>query len=109
MKLYKQLKFKMKLAYEAWSHNLEVGTLIHYAVLKTLQQKLRDTTRLLKDYIKDPRFNSQHRLLSESDHSDVVVRTKPDHKRLKNHIHIITYYVNSGFIDELFVEEYCKL
>ena len=37
MKLYKQLKFKMKLAYEAWSRHIEVATLIHYAVLKTLQ------------------------------------------------------------------------
>ena len=57
MSLYKHMKFKMKLAYEAWSHNLEVGTLIHYAVLKTLQQKLRDTTRCLQEFVRDPAFN----------------------------------------------------
>ena len=37
MMLYKKMKFRMKIAYEAFSYNLEMGTLIHYAVLKTLQ------------------------------------------------------------------------
>ena len=37
MKIYRQLKLKMKLAYEAWNRQVEVNTLLHYAVLKTLQ------------------------------------------------------------------------
>ena len=57
MKLYKQMKFRMKLAYEAWSRKISVGTLIHYGVLKTLQQKLIDQSRLLKLVIKDRRYN----------------------------------------------------
>ena len=83
MKLYRQLKFKMKLAYEAWSREVAIGTLLHYAVLKTLQQKLCDTSRLLKQMIWDRRFNIQHRLLSASDESSEAVLKVPDQKRLK--------------------------
>ena len=36
MKLYKQLKLKMKLAFEAWNRKIELNTLLHYAILKTL-------------------------------------------------------------------------
>ena len=57
MKRYRQLKFRMKVAYEAWSRKISIGTLIHYSVLKTLQQKLIDQSRLLKQVIIDRRFN----------------------------------------------------
>ena len=36
MKIYKQLKLKMKLAYESWKRQIELSTLFHYAILKTL-------------------------------------------------------------------------
>ena len=109
MKLYRQLKFKMKLAYEAWSREIAIGTLLHYAVLKTLQQKLCDTSRLLKQIIRDKRFNIQHRLLSASDESSEAVLKEPDQKRLKKQIQLMTYQMSTGFLHDYFIEENCKL
>lgn len=37
MLMYKTMKFKMKMAYEAWIRNISYQTLIHHAILKTLQ------------------------------------------------------------------------
>ena len=53
----------MKLAYMAWSREIEPATLFRFAVLKTLQQKLGDSTRLLRGFVRDPRFEIQHSLL----------------------------------------------
>lgn len=36
MRLFKCLKFKMKVQYEAWNRKLSVGTFINFAILKTL-------------------------------------------------------------------------
>ena len=36
MKVYIQLKYKMKMAYMAWSRDIPVATLFRFAVLKTL-------------------------------------------------------------------------
>jgi len=57
MKIYKQLKLKMKLAYEAWNRKIELNSLIHYAILKTLQQKMADSTKALHKFANDPRYN----------------------------------------------------
>ena len=39
LRIYKILKFKMKLAYESWVRSLKLSELIHRAVFRTVVQK----------------------------------------------------------------------
>ena len=109
MKIYKQLKLKMKLAYEAWNRQVEVNTLLHYAVLKTLQQKMADSTKILHKITNDPLYNDQHRLycdknVNEEDSNQKCEATlaNPSKRRLRDHIRIMTYQLNTGFLNEFF-------
>lgn len=78
MKIYKQLKFKMKLQYEAWSRNIETQTLIHYAILKATHFKMRETTRELQAIVQNKSLNEQHRLYSQDTDSVKVTRQAPN-------------------------------
>ena len=57
MLIYKQLKFRMKLEYEAWSRSISLASLVQYAILKTLQQKLSKSSYKLKELVNDPKYN----------------------------------------------------
>ena len=39
MRSYKIMKLKMKVTYEAWRREIEIGTLLHYAILKSMQKR----------------------------------------------------------------------
>ena len=98
----------MKLEYEAWSRQLQLVSLIQYGILKTLQQKMALSCYRLKELVKDPKYNKQHRLFSKNDESDEVVRDKPDEAKLIEHVRIMSYQIKTGFLKEYFVEEHKK-
>ena len=102
---YKSMKFRMKLAYEAWTRSIEIISLIYFGVCKTLQQKLRVATYKLRRVIVDPKFNSQHHLFSDED--EVPENTDLDSldvKRLQNHITIMSYQVKTGLMQDIFTK-----
>lgn len=51
IKIFKLMKFRMKIAFEAWSRNIDTGTLIIYAIVKTVQQKMTELSNLLKKIV----------------------------------------------------------
>jgi len=57
MKRYKQMKFMMKITFEAWRRQIEKGTLVHYALLKAMQKRLAESTKALKSIVYDQRLN----------------------------------------------------
>ena len=101
---YKQMKFQMKLEYEAWSRQLQLVSLVQYGILKTLQQKMALSCYKLKELVNDPKYNKQHRLFSKNDESDEVVKERPDEARLTEHVRIMQYQIKNGFLKNYFVE-----
>lgn len=58
MRTYKLMKLQMKVAYEAWTRRIEKETLLHLAILKTVQEKLKDATEALKQVANSVKFNA---------------------------------------------------
>ena len=106
---YKVLKFKMKLAFEAWNRSIEVISLIHFGILKTIQQKMAISTLRLKKFIYEKKFNEQHRLYSENEDSIHVYHKNPNKKRLCEHVKIMSHNIAEGYLDDLFRQENLKL
>lgn len=65
---------------------------------------MRDTTYKLKAFVKDPKFNPQHKLYSETDESIEVTRSTPDKKRMTKQMHILVYQINSGGFLKYFLD-----
>ena len=51
MQVYKKMKFKMKLAYEAFMNNVKVGRIINIAIYKTLIQRQQMAANYLSKFL----------------------------------------------------------
>ena len=80
----------MKVTYEAWRRDIEIGTLIHYAILKTMQKRQKDAALALRKLVLDPAYNAQHRLFSIDESSSIPLRNSPDEDRFISHIKLMT-------------------
>ena len=90
MRSYKIVKLKMKVTYEAWRRDIEIGTLIHYAILKSMQKRQKDAAMALRKLVLDPAYNAQHRLFSIDESSSIPLRNSPDENRFISHIKLMT-------------------
>ena len=70
MRKYKIQKCQMKITYEAWHREIEKETLIHFALLKAIQTRQKDSAECLKHMVRDLKYNEQHRLFSADEQSE---------------------------------------
>ena len=102
MKEYIAQKFRMKLTYEAWQRSISMISLVHFGILKTLQQKLAVSTYKLKAVVHNPTFNVQHRLFSSDLDSAEVSLDQPCKMRLRQQMDILDYQIKVGFLADHF-------
>ena len=68
---------------------------------------MADSTKILHKFAHDPQFNDQHRLFcknecKEEDAAGQATEAKPSKRRLRDHIRMMTYQLNTGFLNNFF-------